>query len=340
MKRLLSRWQALWGASLAVPRAPGSREGWRDLLRSLRPPRLPGPWKNPRLRRAVGRLREAIFYAFVRPREDKVFLIVSAERNAGEAAVRCLDSVFLQEYDRRLVRHVFIDDASTDDTVVLIEKWLARHPDHNVVFTRNAERMGLCANNVRAFGMAEPGWIVLEVNGDDWLPDGGVLRFLNKVYADQDVWMTHNTFRYFTRGRAGRASTMLPVPRGRVEKSSVRKAPWNTSHLHSFRAELFFHLDEESLVDPESGRYWESAVDKAIYLPMLELAGHHARHLFRVTYVYNFRESSQAKEYIAAQQERKQRISCLPAYQPLDVVSMPEGAASREPWMPAARRAD
>jgi glycosyltransferase involved in cell wall biosynthesis len=304
---------------------------------------LPGscsrPWKTPRLRRALGRLREALFCAVVRPREDKRFLVVSAERNAGEAAVRCLASVFAQKYDRRLVRHVFIDDASTDDTAVLIEKWLARHPDHNVEFIRNPERMGLCANNVRGFGMAEPGWIVLEVNGDDWLPDGGVLRFLNKVYADHDLWMTHNTYRHFSRGRVGRISTMLPASERRGEQKSVREAPWNTSHLHSFRAELFFHLNEGSLVDPESGEYWESAVDKAFYLPMLELAGRHARNIFRVTYVYNLRESSQAPDYIAAQKERKQRVIRLPAYQPLDELSMPHTGAGCTRRMPAARSA-
>jgi len=56
--------------------------------------------------------------------------------------------------------------------------------------------------------------------------------------------------------------------------------------------------------------------------------------------VYNLRESSQAPEYIAAQKERKQRIQRLPAYQPLDVLHMPDGAASRERWTPPARRAD
>lgn len=269
-----------------------------------------------RVRRRFGRVAEVWHYASCRPSCSQSFCVVTCERNAGEFVLRCLDSVYSQEYPKTHIRHLFIDDASTDDTPDLIRSWLDAHPDHQVEFIANQERAGGTANTVRGFSMVPEDCIVLELNGDDWLPDPGVCAFLNRVYADEAVWMTYNTLCY-PNGQV--PPWARPYPARVVRENGFREFPdWPSSHLHTFRQRLFRHIRPEAFRDPETGELWESADDQAIYLAMLELSGTHARHLNRVTYVYNFWESSHSYEAPKETQVRALRIRQGEKYAPLD----------------------
>jgi glycosyltransferase involved in cell wall biosynthesis len=219
------------------------------------------------LERWLGRSREIIKYAFVRPKENRKFLIVSSQRNAGKWAIKCLDSVYHQRYDKRLVRHVFIDDASTDETPALIQKWLQEHPDNSVIYIQNETRKYGFANLLTGFRMALPGEIVMELDGDDWFPDKSVLKFYNKVYSDENVWITYNSWKT-PKVNVNVMYEQFKVPRKIIETNSIRDCPrWLTSSLHTFRAELFFHVNEEDLIDPQTGEYWKFAWDLAVYFP-------------------------------------------------------------------------
>lgn len=246
------------------------------------------------------------------------FCIVTCERNAGQFARNCLDSVYRQRYPRECVRHIFIDDASSDGTHELISDWLHAHPDHCVDYRRNGERRGGTANTLHGFRAAPAGTIVIELNGDDWLADRGVLAYLNRVYANPEVWMTYNTPRYVSGLPALWAE---PFPAAIVAANAFREmGGWISSHPHTFRRALFDHVREETLLDPKTGGFWESADDQAIYLAMLELAGRHSRHLYRAMYVYNFHEQSHAYVDGASSEARARRIRQQPKYQPLEAL--------------------
>ncbi len=262
------------------------------------------------------RVLEAIRYALVRPKTDQRFFVVSAERNAGHNAIRCLESVYRQRYDRARVRHLFTDDASDDQTPRLIEGWLAAHPDHCVQFIRNEESKGAGWNSLRAVRMAPPGWIVVELDGDDWLPDPRVLAFLNKVYADPGVWMTYNTGMRYKNGRYRRPSAKWrPFPREVLESAGVRRHPHDSlGPLRTFRSELLRHFRDESMLDPDTGEFFR-ARDKALYFPLIELAGTHARHIYRVTYVYDISQRHKVTEVELAS---AQKVRSLQPYQPLE----------------------
>jgi glycosyltransferase involved in cell wall biosynthesis len=253
----------------------------------------------------------------VRPRKNQRFHIVSAQRNMGRIALQCLQSVYEQHYPKNLVRHVFYDDASTDSTPDLVQDWLADHPDHCVTFIRNSNRRGMLANNLGGFHEARDGDIGIELNGDDWLPDPGVFRFLNKVYDDGDVWMTYNTLRQTD----GTIIFQLPPPRAVRRNFTYRQEPWTTSHLRTFRIELFRLIPEQHLKDPTTGDYWDMAPDMAVYLSMLEMAGEHAHHLYRITCTYNPHAMSEHIRDRKAQLSADQRIRALPPCQPLQALS-------------------
>ena len=288
-----------------------------------------------RLRQRVPRRMEALRYAMVRAKEQKKFHVVSCERNAGEWAIRCLESVYSQDYDRRRVRHVFFDDASDDGTHESIEQWLRDHPGHSVQYIHNTERKGGAANDLTGFRMAEPRSIVIEVDGDDWLPDKNVLKFFNKVYQKGDIWTTYNTPIRFDNGRYHRnpQTQRCRIAEDLIARNRVRLGPWRSHHLHTFRAELFRHIREESLIDPETGEYWETR-DKSVFYPMLELAGKHSRHVYRITYVYNITGFSDFRgDHFTQDVSRRKgrRIRLLPRYKPLESLSAPVGSAELEP---------
>jgi len=277
---------------------------------------LMGRYRVRLLLRAAGRAREAVRYAFVLPRLRYHFHIVSAQRNAGHRVLRCLDSVEGQNYPKDLCRHLVIDDASDDGTPDLIEAWLARHSDHNVELIQRRNRRGGTSNTLEGIRHGGSESIVIELNGDDWLPDPGVLSFINKVYEDPEVWMTYNTQREST----GVIPFQLPPPRKVRRTRAYRGLPWATSHLHTFRRPLFDHVPEEVMVDPETGEYWESADDVALYLYMLELAGEHARHLWRITCLYHFHEQTEYRLDREGQLEREMRIRTGRKAEALDAI--------------------
>ena len=266
------------------------------------------------LRRAFHRGAEILRYAFVRPRRTHHFHVVSTQRNAGDDVVGCLDSVENQRYPKEAFRHLVIDDNSTDHTADIVRQWCENHPGHHVEFVARSERRGGTRNTLEGIRQAGRESIVIELNGDDRLPDPSVFAFLNKVYQDPDVWMTYNTQREST----GVIPFQLPPPRAVRHARSYRDHPWTTSHLRTFRRALFDHVPEDVMIDPETGEHWESADDIALYLWMLELAGDHARHLWRITYFYNFHERTEYRLDREGQLAREGRIRQGRRAEPLD----------------------
>lgn len=273
---------------------------WKQVIRFV--PRSIGRWREHRI---AGRT----------PKKHYKFCIVSCQRNAGEAILKCLDSVFAQDYPRDHVRHIVVDDASTDNTDSLIRRWMSEHPGHSVDYWHNETRRGGCDNQLRGFKSIEPNWIAAELNGDDWLPDPFVLRLLNGLYQDPDLWMTYNTFAFWP---SGDRPLRDPIPQSIIRLNRFRDHPWVASALHTFRIELFHHVEENTMIDPATGRYWESADDVALYLTMLELAGFHARHIYSTTYVYNLRDQSEQSKDQSGQLDRARRIREQKRYQPLN----------------------
>lgn len=262
------------------------------------------------LRRAAEEARLRRF----RPERTYEIWVISAAYNAEADVERHLESIHGQAYDRSRYRHVLIDDASPDGTLERAARFQRKNPDFPLEIVANKERRGGCENYTLGFRRAPPGSIVLQVDGDDWLPENHVFAYLNMVYADLDVWMTYNSW-VFPDGRPSVNSE--PVPDRVIAANGYRDHAWITSHLHSFRRELFDFVREESLLDPETGSYWMSSVDQAQFLPMLELAGRHAIHLDRVMYVYNLHQGSIINTQRERQAAAARRIRAMPRYSPL-----------------------
>lgn len=242
------------------------------------------------------------------------FVIVTTAHNAEQYVRRNIDSVWEQNYPNERYRQIIVDDVSEDVTCDLVTLFADDTPAANIELVRNDERLGGCANLTAAFRRADPNSIVLQVDGDDWLPDHNVLAFLNQLYQDPDLWMTYNSW-VFPDGSPGRA--LGPHSARVIRERSYRDQPWSSSHLHSFRAKLFTHVMDESLIDPDTGEHWQAAVDMSHYFPMLELAGTHARHVERPLYVYNLNPESLENKDRSKQQGCEKRIRAMSRYDAL-----------------------
>jgi len=243
------------------------------------------------------------------------FFIVSCGRNTGQSVINCLQSVYDQRIEKRRVRHLLIDDDSDDETAQLIFEWLEKHPDNSVKFVLNKFRKGGTLNTLEAFRQAPKDSVLLELNSDDSLSDPMVLDFLGRVYSDNQVWMTYNSYEYSNNTMRPRGR---PYPFYVVRKNSYRDYEWVCQHLHSFRSSLLKHLPDEVFIDPETGDYFSCADDRSIYWSLLELCGKQAICLYRTAYTYNFHEFSDMKTNPVDSIENVNRIRKMPRFTQLE----------------------
>jgi hypothetical protein len=121
--------------------------------------------------------------------------------------------------------------------------------------------------------------IIVEVDGDDWLPDPYTLTRINDVYSDQNVWVANGSFRYHD-GRPGFSSAQRDL-------HNLRNVRFTASHIRTWRAFLWRKIKQEDLKD-ENGQYWKVTGDLSFMYPMLEMSGEeHYRFMPEINYVYN-----------------------------------------------------
>lgn len=214
------------------------------------------------------------------PKTDNRLMVVSAFHNAGSYLKKNLESLLNQNYTNFGV--IYIDDASTDDCGHILPE-----EDDRITIIKNKKKRGSAFNLQQAIlNHCQPEDIVLLVDGDDWLIDKTVLSQVNDYYNAHECWVMYSQFQYAdgTRG--------FCEPFASPKDLLVQRAHWRTSHLKTFKAGLFQHIQcidsEYQCLKNESGEWLQSAVDAAIMFPLIELAGFaKVRYFDQVLYVYN-----------------------------------------------------
>ncbi len=201
---------------------------------------------------------------------EKPFVVIEIGYNNKEYVQKNLESLFGQKYDK--YRFIYVDDASTDGTGRLVQEYIQAN-GKKATFIQNKERAGVLDNLYRIITQLNNKDIVILVESDDWLAHDGVLAYLNKVYANPNVWLTYGQF-------AGAAEIPVDV----IEKNSLRSANLST-HAITFYAGLFQRIKKDDLLI--FGQFTPIVWNTAIVLPMLEMAGKHSKFIPDVLYVYN-----------------------------------------------------
>jgi glycosyltransferase involved in cell wall biosynthesis len=141
--------------------------------------------------------------------------------------------------------------------------------------------------------------IMVEVDGDDWLPDRNVFQRVVDTYNGGDVWIANGQFKY----KNGAQGFTQPV----TDFDNIRKGAFTASHLRTWKIFLWRAIPSTDLRDP-AGNWWSAACDLIFMWDMLEMAGpDHYKFMTEVNYVYNdgnpFNEHKQYMGYINTMNE-------------------------------------
>jgi glycosyltransferase involved in cell wall biosynthesis len=205
-------------------------------------------------------------------------IILTTTFNCQDYIEKCLFSLMIQTHSN--FRCFITDDLSTDNTVNKIKN-----------FIKNDDRFTLIVNEEKKF---QPGnydqvlrnnnsiddmEVIVELDGDDWLPDSSTLERIQKVYHDPNIWIANGSFIY-SNGNVGFSSQQ-------IIDSDLRNSRFTASHIRTWRAFLWRKISQEDLKD-ENGIYWRVTGDLSFMYPMLEMAGNeHYKYMKEINYVYN-----------------------------------------------------
>jgi glycosyltransferase involved in cell wall biosynthesis len=215
------------------------------------------------------------------PRAQRPIVVVTPSYQNAAWLERNLSSILSQDYDN--YRVIYTDDGSPDGTADRVGAYLRGHANGGrVTLRRNARRQGALRNIYEMVHLCRGDEIVVNVDGDDWLAHPGVLRSINEVYGDEDVWMTWGQYRSYPANTVGCSA---PIPSDVVARNGFRDHPWSSSHLRTYRAWLFQQIRAEDLM--MDGAFAPMAGDVPMMFAMLEMSGGHGRFVDEVLYVYN-----------------------------------------------------
>ncbi|NGX39369.1 MAG: putative glycosyltransferase EpsH [Chlamydiae bacterium] len=212
---------------------------------------------------------------------EKPIVVVVASYNNAEYYEKNLDSIFSQNYTN--YRVVYLDDSSPDGTGPLVEDYLQKNGETNrTTLFQNKKRVGAGANYYKGVWACKPYEIVACLDGDDWFAHENVLKKLNSVYSNPNVWVTYGQFAYHPCGTIGWAAQ---VPDDVIAKNGFRDRAWVTTALRTFYAGLYHKIKKNDLL--YNGDFFPMAQDLAYMWPILEMAGTHSRFIPEILYIYN-----------------------------------------------------
>lgn len=156
--------------------------------------------------------------------------------------------------------------------------------DYIVNIDKENDRKYLVFRTVEAINSIckDPDDIIVCLDADDFLCDEMALQIIADVYrAKSDLLLTHGSYVNLSSNKTGKFC--LPYQAGEEKRTTE----WRGSHLKTFKYKLFKRLPDEELRD-ECGQYFKCCADRAMMIPMMEMAGHdRIQHIPMILYCYN-----------------------------------------------------
>lgn len=205
--------------------------------------------------------------------------ILTGFYNAEKFIERCLQTIQSQTFWdwTCYITH----DQSNDSSVEIVKNFI-KNDYRFVLMPDNPKKyyqVGNFDTSIRYNKDVEDNEVLIEVDGDDYLPDPFVFERIKNVYNDQNVWIANGSFAYHS-GNIGFASPQTNF-------DNLRSSRFTASHIRTWRAFLWRAIKEEDLRD-ENGDYWQWSGDLAFMFPMLEMAGEkHYKFMTDINYIYN-----------------------------------------------------
>ena len=203
-------------------------------------------------------------------------IVLTTVYNCAPWLEKCISSIKSQTYTN--FECYLLNDMSTDNSAEIAIK--ATKGDRRFNLINNTKKYYQAGNydQIMRSEKVNNADIVVEVDGDDWLPDNDVFTRVVSYYKDPAVWMTYGQFIY-QNGYLG-----LSAP---VNFNELRSARFTASHLRTWKPQLWNHIKVEDLL--VNNDYAECSGDVFFMFPMLEMSGpEHAKFIPHINYIYNF----------------------------------------------------
>jgi glycosyltransferase involved in cell wall biosynthesis len=213
---------------------------------------------------------------------DNHFTIIVTAYNVENWVDKNLNSAFGQNYKNYDL--YYVDDCSTDKTSNLVKKYFSSKcfNGKDKKFIKKNFNYGKTKNLYDAMQNTLDNTIIVILDGDDWLSDSSVLKYLNNIYQNNNIWMTNGSY-------VINAGKQIVKPRINREYwvGNLRHKSWEFSHLGVFRKKLYSKIKIKDLMNKQ-GEFYVAANDQAMMWPMAEMSGpEHHKTINEVLYVYN-----------------------------------------------------
>lgn len=221
--------------------------------------------------------------------------LIVVGRNTRPWAATNMVGIATQEY-RGPWRCTWIDDASTDGTAEVAHAY-AQRSTADIKVLHNETRQGGIANLYGAVQASDDNEIIVHWDADDFFMGCNTLATIARTYDDPACWMTYGSYLRWPSFEEGIKG---PYPAEVISHNAFRTATWLCEPPRSFLAKLFKNLDVADL--QTDGKWIETAWDFAMYMPLMELAGQHMRHITVPMYLYN--ESNPLSDWCTRAEEQ------------------------------------
>ena len=149
------------------------------------------PWESPEEKKKYNFAPE-----IENPPYEKKLVVVIASYNNEKYYKKNLDSVFTQDYKN--FRVIYTDDASTDNTFSLVEKYIKEGGyQDKITLIHNKSNKGAMHNIFDMNCSCEDDEIIVSLDGDDWFSSDKSLMRINKAYHHPKVWVTYGSWTSF-----------------------------------------------------------------------------------------------------------------------------------------------
>tara|TARA_R100001086_G_scaffold245018_1_gene175417 strand:+ start:1538 stop:2278 length:741 start_codon:yes stop_codon:yes gene_type:complete len=227
------------------------------------------------------------------------FKIVVPAYNCEKWISKTIQSLKNQSYKN--FSCILIDDISSDNTYKVMLNSVA--DDSRFTCVLNTEKKFALKNIIDGFATisSDSEDVLVTVDGDDWLADGGVLQKVADCYIKNNCLITYGSFVEYPSGQTHQYF-LSPYDKYTINNNLFRNVPWKASHLRTFKNKLWNKIDPKDLIDPATNKHYEVAWDLAFMFPMLEMAAERSQHIPDLLYVYN-KENPLSDMYIKEQQQ-------------------------------------
>jgi len=203
---------------------------------------------------------------------EKPFVIIVPSYNNQKWLNFNLNSIFLQKYKN--YRVIYIDDCSTDDTALLVEKYIKKVKNKEIEFIKNKSRIGALANIYRAIQLCKENEIVVNLDGDDWFAHDQVLSKLNQIYKNPNIWITYGQFQNWPTGKKGWCKK---IPKKIIKQNLFREYGFWFAQPRTYYAWLAQKVKRKDLINQQTSKFYTTAGDVALMFPMIEMSGNHTK---------------------------------------------------------------